>query len=315
MEKLKFTDFCANCRKSLLDVEKVLFVELELGRCFCAEECIKDYFEPRVAQMNEEFDKVHLGSDISKQSFSKYLHYRILTLQDPDEVWMHQTETGDKLYSYIANFKEGENSFTYVVICLALQGDPSFIFMSFPTRDENLIDEYRKGEDLKIEYEHHLSRSKAAQTDESSVGSIIDVEVDNSELDNRDKVLDSALECEELRESIQERMPGDISKEDYSKFNVFIEKTIDDPDEIWRFKNKENPGELCIFLSKFEVEGEQGQPLDFAMAVITRMNKNNELEIVYSCPTIDGALIQKFRRGINSLNKAFGIGWTSGMAA
>ena len=38
-------------------------------------------------------------------------------------------------------------------------------------------------------------------------------------------------------------------------------------------------------------------------------------DIVFAFPTIDPGLVQHFRKGINSLNKTFGVGWTRGRAA
>ena len=38
-------------------------------------------------------------------------------------------------------------------------------------------------------------------------------------------------------------------------------------------------------------------------------------EVVFSFPTIDVSLVQHFRKGTNSLNKAFGMGWARSRVA
>ena len=47
-------DSCANCAKSLKGSERALFVEEEIGRIFCSEECISEYFTPDVEVLEQE---------------------------------------------------------------------------------------------------------------------------------------------------------------------------------------------------------------------------------------------------------------------
>lgn len=311
MEKLRFSEFCANCRKNLNDAERILFVEKEVGRCFCTEECIHEYFLPTVDFMKEDLAKLRSSNDFTEEDSEKLQHYQFLTLEDPDEVWMDERESGERHFTFISYFRHGEDQFKYVVVCLTLTGDPSYVFLSFPSRDEDLIDNYRKGTDLKIQ-EDLTADPIVAQMEQAGaqMEQIADVHFISDGATGFESALeDSASLLEYLK---QARHPEDIAVEDHSKFNVFIDHVLDEPDEIWMHEDAQK-NRICTFSSRFFDESVGG----FEMVVITRLNPSNvnAIDVVLAFPTIDANLSQKFKRGMNSLNKAFGIGWASGRAA
>jgi len=295
-------------------VEKILYVERELGRCFCCEDCIRDYFQPNVEFMEEEFRRLRPASDFSERECARLSHYRQLTLEDPDEIWDEQSDTGEHHYTYIARFSSGDLRLSYVVVCLAIEHVPSFVFLSFPSRDEDLVDEYRRGAELKGSSQAH---------DEPAVSSVApasDPHEDPASTNAPENLDDPELSAFE-RLYLQARQTGDIPREQFTRFEAYVEPTLDEADEIWRFVDPEG-NEWCTFIARHTMTGEAedaGDALDeFTMIVICEPSHDGAargLDVLFAFPTIDPGLVQHFRKGINSLNKAFGVGWTWGRAA
>ena len=313
MEDLRFSDYCANCRKSLENIENILFVEKEVGRCFCAEECIREYFQPTIDFMREELVKLRSDADINDDDASRYAHYQALTLEDPDEVWIDETETGERHFTFIAHYRNGDDRMTYVVVTLAIEATPSFVFLGFATRNEDLVDEYRRGVDLRIG-EPAQEAAEPQPTMEPSQASATTEQQPKAENPS-----------ERLHESEPERLygemrqPGDIAREDFGKYEQFIEASIDEPDEIWRFVD-DLGNEWLSFIARFTGEQLAEDADDFSIVVVCEPGYDPEkqtktLDLVFAFPTIDPGLVQHFRKGVNSLNKAFGVGWTRGHAA
>lgn len=276
-------------------------MEKEVGRCFCTEECVHEYFQPTVESLKEELLKLRSSGDFTEDDYAKLEHYQILTLEDPDEVWLDETETGERHFTFISYFRHGDEQFKYIVVCLTLGGDPSYVFLSFPTRDEDLVDHYRKGTDLKIQ-------------EELAGENILESMPESSFFPDNQNKLENALEdTTTLFEYLkQARNEEDIAVEDYPKFNMFIDPSLDEPDEIWMYEDLQKH-KLCTFISTFQ-DDKIGT---FEMVVVVRLKPGvvNAMEVVLAFPTIDALLVQKFKRGLNSLNKALGVGWASGRAA
>lgn len=310
MEALRFSEFCANCRASLSELDRVLFVEKEIGRCFCSEDCIREYFQPTVEQMEGELGKLRSAQDFSEIERKKLDHYRILTLQDPDEVWLNQAESGERYFTFISRFEHGSQKFTYVSVCLTIDGIPSFVFLAFPTCDEDLVDQYRRGQDLKV-------RDPIA--DPSILPSTYEIEK------RLDEQRTKQMAKEDLEKLAQEqRHPQDIPKDSFEKFETYVDPTLDDPDEIWTFTDADNIS-WYTFISRHHLDPSHDKPNSrtssgeqFTMIVVCRNTAQTglkELQVVFAFPTLDPAFVQQFRRGINSMNKSFGIGWTQRQAA
>jgi len=287
-------------------MERVLFVEKEIGRCFCCEDCIREYFQPTVQHMQEELGRSRSESDFTDHESGRLAHYRLLTLQDPDEVWLEETESGERRFTFVSHFRHGDEQFSYVVVCLTIDGEPSFIFLNFPTRDQELVVAYRRGRDLRVNDE--LQDDEALREEEP-----LAPELAAAAEPVRKALEDPENMSEWERLYAEARQPGDIPLEDFAQFGEYVEPSLDDPDEIWRFYDDDgNP--WLTFIAAFPDE-EGGS---FRMIVVCQPKKEQgqpSLEMVFAVPTVDASLVQRFRRGINSLNKTFGVGWARGRAA
>ena len=94
---------------------------------------------------------LRIEKDIAEEDFVTYADFREDTLEDADEIWRSPDSLGNVLVSFIKEFND-EDEFTYVVV--TVEDEPSgshALLFSFPTRDRNLADRYRHGENLQAE--------------------------------------------------------------------------------------------------------------------------------------------------------------------
>jgi hypothetical protein len=91
--------------------------------------------------------------DINEKNFKKYEHLREVAIEDADEIWRSVDLSGNILVTFIKDCPdEGAQNLHYVVV--TIEDTPSSshaLLFSFPTRDRNLIDRYRHGENLQAE--------------------------------------------------------------------------------------------------------------------------------------------------------------------
>lgn len=256
--------------------------------------------------------KLRSDADINEADAPRYTHYQALTLEDPDEVWIDETETGERHFTFIAHYRNGDDRMTFVVITLAIEATPSFVFLSFATRDENLVTEYRRGVDLRIGDPTQEAVEPQPVMEPASAATM-------EQAPKEDNPSEHEHDTDPERLYAELRQPGDIAREDFAKYEQFVEAAIDEPDEIWRFID-ETGNEWLTFIARFTGEQLEESSDDFSLVVVCEPgydaeNRKNTLDLVFAFPTIDPGLVQHFRKGVNSLNKAFGVGWTRGRAA
>jgi hypothetical protein len=93
-------------------------------------------------------------ADIPFEQFPLYDEYLQDTLKAPDEVYTHQDDDGDTVYTYIKAHDRNGTSFYYFIICvqiLGIEGDNEKTVtpvLTFPSVDGELYKTYRKGEQL-----------------------------------------------------------------------------------------------------------------------------------------------------------------------
>lgn len=293
----RFSEYCASCKLSLASNPKILFVEKEIGRCFCSETCIIDYFQPTVDFFEEMLVRLRTDDDVSILQFDHYVKYRLTTLKKPDEVWVKRSETGDAFYTFISKHTEAEKTFYYVVLALCLDGEPSFVFLSFPTRDPELIQAFREGSTELLNKDAEELPEKYLESIDSLTPKL---KMPDSEPDGHLPLFERVL--------LDYRSPQDIPTEDFHHFEEFIEMALEDPDEIWAVSDQSSSyANCCIFIARFS---DESNSTDFHMIVVAvpeEVDGRKTLSVALAFPTIDLNLVHHFRKGINSMNRAFGI--------
>jgi hypothetical protein len=219
--KSKEGEFCHHCGKNLVGAERALFVEEEVGRIFCSEDCITGYFAPEIKRLEKEYLRKLSPRDLSGEGRERLAHLRWATLQKPDEVWREKTLTGDYRYTLISKFSpKGQRPVWCVCICLFLRGDPSFLYLAFPTQNSAMANHFRKGEQIAAPSKSKNDKALDATGDRES--------------ESTDRLASSWTEDDLLQAELrQARRKDDIPREQFEKYLKYFEETLESPDEVW----------------------------------------------------------------------------------
>jgi hypothetical protein len=280
---------CQGCGKDLKGAERALFVEEEIGRIFCAEPCIAKFFAPEVERLEKEYLRRAQKSDLTGKEREALSHLRWATLQEPDEVWREKTLTGDYRYTLISQFEPGSRPVWSICICLFLQGEPSFLFIAFPTKNEAMVNAYRRGEQVKREKTKKAKKTAAKASPQSA-------EEDappSPELG--DRLADAWTEDETfLAQVSQERSEGDIPAAQYELYQGCLEQTLEEPDEVWSLEMTDPDGvHLYHFIRQYPNE----EPGHWYIIVAKETDEEEQIEILDAFPTQDASLVDRYRRG------------------
>lgn len=97
--------------------------------------------------------KLRADKDIAESDFKSFDELREKTIEDADEIWRSVDLAGNILVTFIKDFPdESTQDLHYVVV--TIEDTPSSshaLLFSFPTKDKNLVDRYRHGENLQAE--------------------------------------------------------------------------------------------------------------------------------------------------------------------
>lgn len=278
---------CVHCNKKLSKTDQAYFVEEEIGRVFCSEDCIGEYFSPEVERLEKEYFRRLAPGDLNGEEKEKYSHLRWITLEEPDEIWREKTLTGDHRYTLISEFSPGSKPIWSICICLFLRGEPSFLYLAFTTKNEAMVGQYRRGERMV------RSKNPTPATSEISNQTYADTGIDPEVFQQPyDGLAEPWTEDETRRAKASGvRRKDDIPNERFDEYQASLEPTLETPDEVWTLKD--NP-KIYQFIKKFEA---QGEPEFWYVVVAKETEDDEEIELIEAFPTRDFNLVETFRRG------------------
>lgn len=274
-KRFKYSDFCQSCRKPLGADDKIVYVEEATNRFFCSEKCIRTYYDPMSEYYRQQMLGIRDPHDIPEGDFDEYESYAPLCLSDPDEIWVEETENGETVTTFLSNFTNEGGKFTYVVMCFCLEMEPTYILLSFPTRDKKLVEEFRRGEKIEI------TEDSDEVTAEPEVSPVL----------NEDFMAKQGNAIEE--EMLRYRSPSDIPQKEFEEHAHFLDQTIENPDEVWELQD-DGGNTLLTLISQ------QEENL-YYMVICTydqRMESQESWRVIYHFPTNDPAMVQRYRRGV-----------------
>jgi hypothetical protein len=305
---------CAHCKSSLQAKDKALFVEEEIGRVFCSEDCIASYFGPEVDRLEKEYMKRLSSSDLSGDEREKLAHLRWVTLEEPDEIWREKTLSGDFRYTLISEFKPGSKPIWCVCICLFLRGEPSFLYLAFPTKNAAMVNQYRRGERMQWQKKKNETQASASReipetlqeaspsanpSASSNSGSGKDAKPEKT-----DGLADAWTEDETLRAELTgRRRSDDIPTSEYELYQACLEETLETPDEVWSVKPEALPSsegdnpKVYHFIKRYKDE----LPAVWYIVVARETEDEEEIELLDSFPTRDADLVESYRRGFQEI--------------
>lgn len=284
---------CYACEKGLKTQDRALFVEEEVGRVFCSEDCITNFFQPEIERLEKEYFRLRPRDDLTPEEREQYAHLRWVTLQEPDEVWQTRSLAGDQRYTLISEFKPADKTVWCVCTCLFLRGEPSFLYLAFPTKSAALVNHFRKGE--RMEWVRPNDQREAAEGAEGEPAT--------------DGLARDWTESETLRAEIHStRHPDDIPTEEFALYEHLLEKVLEEPDELWVLESKdEGEPDTYHFIRRFDASEVEDAPEDepiWYVIIAQEAEEEEQLEILEHFPTRKLDTVERFRRGRQEIEGA-----------
>lgn len=323
-------DACYHCAKSLKGDERALFVEEEIGRVFCSEQCITSYFTPEIERLEKTYLRKVSSSDLSAEERESLAHLRWITLQEADEVWREKTLTGDFRYTLISEFQPGAKRVWCVCICLFLRGEPSFLYIAFTTKSAAMVTAYRRGERMQWEKKPPAApfvkrgakpmggaaraaravaggpRANAMRNNETDAQELQELqdardashdeqEMTDESADLGDRLAGAWTEDETFLAQVNlERREDDIPATEFELFQGCLEETLETPDEVWSVEMTDPEGiRLYHFIREYATES----PGHWYVIVARETENEEQIEILDAFPTRDSNLVDRYRRG------------------
>ncbi len=247
------------------------------GLSFSGEDELLAYFKEEIIYFEEEYKKVKSKLDIEEQDLSELEHFLDNTLESPDEVWLDDSSLSGKIfYNHLKKIIHKDTELFYVAITYHdAKDDPTFIYFHLATVSEKIYKKYRRGERI---YHHSLK------------------DVQEGILDG-----DALSEGEPVALGLYKAMmtlrgDEDIPEADFKKYADLREKTIYEPDEIW--KNKDHPPESFVYFIREFNDIDGIKDLYYVVATIEEEEADSHA-LLFSFPTKDSSLLSRYRQGEN----------------
>ncbi|UOF02629.1 PBECR2 nuclease fold domain-containing protein [Bdellovibrio reynosensis] len=258
--------------------QEYILVDEAAGLIFESEEALFGYFEEAIDHMEHEYQSLRIETDYSDEEQIAHEHYLETTLDEPEEVWMDDKTFEDfAVYHFIKNIQEGDEQFTYVAVAYVSSEEeiPTFVFIHFPTRDPKMVEAFQKGE---LVYDKTFEEVSGGAVEGDALG----------EGDPLAMGLYIAM--------LKVRGEKDIPQDKFSEFANLREDTIESADEIWR-KNDLDGNVLVCFIKEYP-DHETTKDLTY-IAVTQEDEESNVHSLLFSFPTTDESLVDRYRQGEN----------------
>lgn len=250
------------------------------GLVFTNEDDLYNHFIKEIETLEAEFLSHRSDNDFSEEEFTEHETNLTTLLDEPDEVWLDKsTVEGSDLYIYIKwmNPSEDENEVAiyHVAVCYLTGDVPTFVYLHFPTKDDSLVERYRRGE---LIFDRSLLNIP--------IGAIEgDALTENDELATG--LFDAMLTL---------RSEKDLSESEFQHFADLRENTLEEADEIWR--STDSMGNVLVsFVKEFhDIEGFESL---YYIVVTLEDTPSNSHALLFSFPTTDKSLVERYRHGEN----------------
>lgn len=256
-------------------MQESIIIDEKRGLVFSSEEELYDHFLPQTQKLEKEFFLARKNSDIPEQDFEQYEALLSHVLNDPDEIWLDTEKLKNyDLHTYVGHYLVQDEAVYYIALTLRVADEPNFIFLHFPTKDEELVEKYRNSE---LVYDRVLK----------------EVELGSIEGDALSEGDDLAVGL--YRAMMKVRSSHDVPEEKFKAYEQHREDCIEDADEIWR--NTDLSGNILVsFIKDF---GDEDQK-DLKYIVVTIEDPaSSSHALLFSFPTIDENLVDRYRHGEN----------------
>jgi hypothetical protein len=246
-----------------------IVIDEEHGLVFESEQELYSHFENEIQALEREFFSLRKEEDINEFEFKKYDNQLEKLLDDPDEVWEDTATLGQqRVFIYIRQFEKT----THVAACYLTESTPSFVYLHFPTSDEDLVERYRRGQ----------------MVFQRMMGDLPMGAIEGDALHEGDDLASGLYKAMLLL-----RADKDIAEEEFIDYADCREDALEDADEIWR--SGDSTGDVLVsFIKEFSEEE------DFYYVVVTVEDApSGSHALLFSFPTRDKSLVDRYRHGEN----------------
>lgn len=261
-------------KKSGTSEEQLIVIDEKAGLIFESEKELSAYFEDAINGLESEYQSLRSDEDFTDEEQVRMEGHLEEALDAPDEIWRDEGTLAElALHHYI---KDLGGTFYIAVTYVATDDEsPTFVLTHFPTRDPKLLQNYQRGEMI---YSRLFEEAQPGAIDGDAL-----IEGD-------------PLAIGLYTSMLKLRGEKDIPTQDFHKFADVREETIESADEIWR-KTDLNGNVLVIFIKEFP-DHESVKELSY-IAVTQEDPQTNVHSLLFSFPTNDPALVDRYRQGEN----------------
>lgn len=258
--------------------KEYIVVDEAAGLIFENEEDLFGYFREAIDKLEEEYSSLRSAEDFSDEEQIARENYLEPTLDEPDEVWMDDKTFEDfAIYHFIRGYEQGDEAFKYVAVAYVSTEDeyPTFVFIHFPSRDSRVWQNYQRGE---MVYDKNFEQVSGGSVEGDAMGE------------------GDPLAVGLYQAMLKVRGEKDIPQEKFQDYADLREETIENADEIWR-KNDLDGNILVSFIREFP-DHETTKDLIY-IAVTQEDEESNVHSLLFSFPTTDKTLADRYRQGEN----------------
>jgi hypothetical protein len=266
--------------------DEILIVQESTAQYFCSEECIVEFFKPlsetyeaheqsqrKELNLEEVEEGIHLlGSETNLQKL----------LAGPDDVYPYPLDQDGRMaYVHVLKIQdEYLGEMWLLAYCFYYNEAPSFIFHKTLTASEKLLTRL-------------LPSAENEQTNEEQF------ELDLPEEANQQI---EQLKSTELAKLMEHHTSEDIRIEEYFFYEDYLERTMEEPDEIFRYEFDDGTEGFC-YIRTFRKDDKDFFYTALAIDISGFLSKDTDLKRrallfpVFSFPSTDQNLYQSYNTG------------------
>jgi hypothetical protein len=275
--------YCHECKTPVGNSDSLFFIDDQLTKSYCSEECIEDYHLPLVKHFEKEMKSLkefHQETAAGSVAIEPQLVNEILL--SPDEIYRFSNELGESYHHFIKKIKQE----WVVIIASVFKGEPSFIFGAWSSSSVSLINEFRQGSSIVV------TEWKKKQKSSKAISAI--PEAEEKIEDDEDSVFLQLLESKKsqlLAHVLMIRKDQDIAIEDFGDYESCFQETLEHPDEVFEYKDKEGD----VFFNYIK-NYNSGENFFYIVSCLKRKSSDGETMVypVLGLPTNDMAIVQEF---------------------
>lgn len=252
-----------------------IVIDRDAGLVFHSEKDLYAFFDPQISQLEEEYQKLAPANDIDEDEVGDTGEILDTTLDEPAEIWHDDKTFKDYPIFHFIRPVEELNAFHVAVTYVSSDDEPTFIFLHFITRDLDLVGKYRRG-DLVYDRTFEEVGFGALEGDALSEGDPMAMGL--------------------FLSMLKLRAETDVAFDQFQKVGEECrEETIEAADEIWR-SNDLRGNTLVTFIKEFP----DHELKDLTYVAVTQEDESNQVHaLLFSFPTTDSTLVDRYRHGDN----------------